>query len=186
MNKNEKPGAPSLLAREDDGDRVAPSSRRRDLRRKCVLLSEMDLPLPRARWRAVKNRSIAPAPGMFAKCRVMIEEPDRLARRRTRIVTLLKKRRFSSASSCATDEQIVELSTLDFLRILEAEGRASNPPSRFSISLPRWAVSLWRAEKMSGHDEATRAAIRELVQRRGPGRRTVRVWSSARRSLRGK
>ena len=62
-------------------------------------------------------------------------------------------------------ERIVELSTLDFLRILEAEQRIQSAEQVFELAA-KAGRSPSRAEKMSGHDEATRAAIQGLVRRR--------------------
>ncbi len=62
-------------------------------------------------------------------------------------------------------ERMVELSTLDFLRILEAERRIKSADHVFELA-DKAGRSLFRAEKMPGHDDATRAAIRDLVRTR--------------------
>ena len=62
-------------------------------------------------------------------------------------------------------ERIVELSTLDFLRILEAEQRIQSAEQVFELAAKAGRLPS-RAEKMSGHNAATSAAIRGLVKRR--------------------
>ena len=61
-------------------------------------------------------------------------------------------------------ERIVELSTLDFLRILEAEQRIQSAEQVFELAAKAGRFPS-RTEKMSGHDEATRAVIAGLVTR---------------------
>jgi hypothetical protein len=65
-------------------------------------------------------------------------------------------------------ERIVELSTLDFLRILEAEQRIQSAEQVFELAARAGRLPS-RAEKMSAHDEATRMAIQALVKRPPPG-----------------
>ena len=55
-------------------------------------------------------------------------------------------------------ERIVELSTLDFLRFLEAERRIQSADQIFALAAAAGRVPS-RAEKLFRHDDATRAAI---------------------------
>jgi hypothetical protein len=64
-------------------------------------------------------------------------------------------------------ERIIELSTLDFLRILEAEQRIQSAEQVFELAAKAGRFPS-RAGKMSGHDEATRTAIQGLVKRPTP------------------
>jgi hypothetical protein len=62
-------------------------------------------------------------------------------------------------------ERIVELSTLDFLRILEAEKRIQSAEQVFELAATA-GRSPSRIEKLGGHDDTTRATIHGLVRRR--------------------
>jgi len=62
-------------------------------------------------------------------------------------------------------DRIVELSTLDFLTILEAERRIQSADQVFAAAA-RAGRSASRVRKVDGHDAATRAAIASLVKRR--------------------
>lgn len=96
----------------------------------------------------------------------IIEEPDRLLGDE-RGLLLCEETAILKRVVVRDRERIVELSTLDFLRILEAEGRIQSAEQVFELAVQAGRFPS-RAEKMSGHDEATRAAIRGLVQRREP------------------
>ena len=63
--------------------------------------------------------------------------------------------------------RIVEISTLDFLRILEAEQRIQSAEQVFELAANA-GRSASHIEKLSAQDEATREAIHSLV-RRGAG-----------------
>jgi hypothetical protein len=62
-------------------------------------------------------------------------------------------------------DRIVEISTLDFLRILEAEQRIQSAEQVFELA-EKAGRSPSRVVKLSAHDEVTRTAIQELVRRR--------------------
>jgi hypothetical protein len=62
-------------------------------------------------------------------------------------------------------DRIVEISTLDFLRILEAEQRIQSAEQLFELAANAGRMAS-RIEKLSARDEATRAAILGLVRRR--------------------
>jgi hypothetical protein len=64
-------------------------------------------------------------------------------------------------------DRIVEISTLDFLRILEAEQRIQSAEQVFDLAA-KAGRSASRVEKLSAHDDATRTAIQGLVRRRDP------------------
>ena len=61
--------------------------------------------------------------------------------------------------------RIVELSTLDFLRILEAEQRIQSAEQVFELAEKAGRFPS-RVAKLDAQDEATRAAIQGLVKRR--------------------
>ncbi len=62
-------------------------------------------------------------------------------------------------------DRIVEISTLDFLRILEAEQRIQSAEQVFELAALA-GRSASRVEKLKAHDDATRTAIQGLVRRR--------------------
>jgi hypothetical protein len=96
----------------------------------------------------------------------VIEEPDRLLGAE-RGVLLCEETAVLKRIIVRDRERIVELSTLDFLRILEAEQRIQSAEQVFELAAKGGRIPS-RAEKMSGHNETTRMAIQELVKRRGP------------------
>ncbi len=61
--------------------------------------------------------------------------------------------------------RIVEISTLDFLTLLEAEQRIQSAEAVFERARQAGRTAS-RAEKLSRHDEPTREAIRQLVRKR--------------------
>ena len=61
-------------------------------------------------------------------------------------------------------DRIVELSTLDFLQLLEAEQRIQSAEQVFELAAKAGRLPS-RVDKMTGHDEGTRAAIKGLVTR---------------------
>ena len=93
----------------------------------------------------------------------VIEEPDRL-QGDERGVLLCEETAVFRRVVVRDRERIVELSTLDFLRILEAEQRIQSAEQVFELAAKAGRFPS-RAEKMSRHDEATRAAIAGLVTR---------------------
>lgn len=99
----------------------------------------------------------------------VIEEPDRL-QGDERGVLLCEETAVLRRVVVRDRERIVELSTLDFLRILEAEKRIQSADQVFALAekagrLPSKAV------KLATHDAATRSAITELVRRRDDDQR---------------
>ena len=96
----------------------------------------------------------------------VIEEPDRL-QGDERGVLLCEESAVLRRVAVRDRERIVELSTLDFLRILEAEQRIQSAGHVFERAA-RAGRSPSRAVKLSGHDELTRTAIQGLVKRREP------------------
>ena len=65
-------------------------------------------------------------------------------------------------------ERIAELSTLDFLRILEAEQRIQSAEQVFELAAKAGRFPS-RAEKLGEQDAATRTAIQGLVGRKESG-----------------
>jgi len=94
----------------------------------------------------------------------VIEEPDRLLGAE-RGILLCEETAVLKRIAVRDRERIVELSTLDFLRILEAERRIQSADHIFELA-DKAGRSPSRAEKMPGHDDATRAAIQDLVRTR--------------------
>ncbi len=93
----------------------------------------------------------------------VIEEPDRLLGSE-RGVLLCEETAVLRRVVVRDATRIVELSTLDFLRILEAEGRIQSAEQVFELAAKAGRFPS-RTEKLSWHDEATRAAIQGLVKR---------------------
>jgi hypothetical protein len=93
----------------------------------------------------------------------VIEEPDRL-QGDERGVLLCEETAVLKRVVVRDRERIVELSTLDFLRILEAEQRIQSAEQVFELAAKAGRFPS-RTEKVTAHDEATRAAIRGLVAR---------------------
>ena len=96
----------------------------------------------------------------------VIEEPDRLLGNE-RGLLLCEETAVLKRVVVRDRERIVELSTLDFLRILEAEQRIQSAEQVFELAAKAGRFPS-RAEKMRDHDEATRTAIKELVKRPMP------------------
>ena len=92
----------------------------------------------------------------------VIEEPDRLSAERG--LLLCDESAVLKRVVVRDRARIVELSTLDFLRILAAERRIQSADDVFQLAAQagRWPS---RAEKLAAYDNATRAAIQGLVQR---------------------
>jgi len=96
----------------------------------------------------------------------VIEEPDRL-QGNERGLLLCEETAVLRRVVVRDRTRIVELSTLDFLRILEAEHRIQSAEQVFDLAAKAGRVPS-RAGKLDGHDAATRTAIRDLVRRRAP------------------
>ena len=94
----------------------------------------------------------------------VIEEPDRL-QGTERGLLLCEETAVLRRVVVRDRERIVEISTLDFLRILEAEQRIQSADQVFQLA-EKAGRSPSRVEKLSAQDEATRAAIQGLVKRR--------------------
>jgi len=94
----------------------------------------------------------------------VIEEPDRL-QGDERGILLCEETAVLKRIVVRDRERIVELSTLDFLRILEAEQRIESAEQVFELAA-RAGRLVSRVSKLSGHDEATRTVIQGLVKRR--------------------
>jgi hypothetical protein len=95
----------------------------------------------------------------------VIEEPDRLLGDE-RGVLLCEETAILRRVVVRDRDRIVELSTLDFLRILEAEQRIQSAEQVFELAGKAGRFPS-RAEKLPAHDEATRVAVRALAKQRG-------------------
>lgn len=96
----------------------------------------------------------------------VIEEPDRL-QGSERGVLLCEETAVLKRVVVRDRERIVELSTLDFLRILEAEHRIQSADQVFELAA-QVGRHPSRVEKLPQHDVRTREAIQGLVARRTP------------------
>lgn len=94
----------------------------------------------------------------------VIEEPDRL-QGDERGVLLCEETAVLRRVVVRDRDRIVELSTLDFLRILEAEQRIQSAEQVF-VAAERAGRSPSRVAKIAAQDEDTRAALHGLVARR--------------------
>jgi hypothetical protein len=94
----------------------------------------------------------------------VIEEPDRL-RGQERGLLLCEETAVLKRVVVRDRQRIVEISTLDFLRVLEAEQRIQSAEQVFELAALAGREAS-RVEKLGAQDAATRAAIRELVRRR--------------------
>jgi len=94
----------------------------------------------------------------------VIEEPERL-RDDERGLLLCEETALLKRVVVRDRSRIVEVSTLDFLRILEAEQRIQSAEQVFELAEKAGRFPS-RAEKMPMHDAVTRAAIQDLVKRR--------------------
>lgn len=93
----------------------------------------------------------------------VIEEPDRL-QGAERGVLLCEETAVLRRVVVRDKTRIVELSTLDFLRILEAEGRIQSADEVFRAAAAAGRLAS-RAEKLPQQDRATRDAIVALVRK---------------------
>ncbi len=94
----------------------------------------------------------------------VIEEPDRLTGNE-RAVLLCEESALLRRIEIRDKERIVELGTMDFLRILESERRIQSADHVFEI-VQEAGRSASRVEKLPGHTEAMREAIRALLRER--------------------
>lgn len=97
----------------------------------------------------------------------VIEEPDRL-QGTERGLLLCEETAVLKRVVVRDRDRIVEISTLDFLRILEAEQRIQSAEQVFELAATAGRLAS-RVEKLSAQDEATRTAIQGLVRRRDLG-----------------
>jgi hypothetical protein len=98
----------------------------------------------------------------------VIEEPDRLLGAE-RGLLLCEETAVLKRVVVRDRARIVEISTLDFLRILEAEQRIQSSEQVFELAA-KAGRSPSGILKLSAQDEATRAAIQGLVRRRDKDR----------------
>jgi hypothetical protein len=96
----------------------------------------------------------------------VIEEPDRLEGTE-RVLLLCEETAVLKRAIVRDRNRIVEISTLAFLRILEAEQRIQSAAPVFELAAAA-SRHASRVEKLSTQDEATRAAIQGLARRRDP------------------
>jgi len=94
----------------------------------------------------------------------VIEEPGRLEGNE-RGVLLCEESAVFRRVVVRDRTRIVDLSTLDFLRILESEQRIQSAEQVFELATHAGRTPS-RAEKLSNHDEATRRGLRDLIRRR--------------------
>lgn len=112
--------------------------------------------------REVNPRAREPNLGERAAIEV-IEEPARLAGSE-RAVLLCEETAITRRISIRERERLVELSTMDFLRLLEQERRIQSADAVFDRALAA-GRSPGRSEKMAEHDPAIREAVREILRR---------------------
>ena len=94
----------------------------------------------------------------------VIEEPDRL-QGAERGLLLCEETAVLKRVVVRDRERIVEISTLDYLRILEAEQRIQSAEQVFELAAHAGRLAS-RAERMRRQDDATRPAVQSLVRRR--------------------
>jgi hypothetical protein len=94
----------------------------------------------------------------------VIEEPDRLTGDE-RAVLLCEETAVFRRIEIREKERIVEVSTMDFLRILEAERRIQSADRIFEIVEEAGRMAS-RVEKRPGQSEATNAALQALLKER--------------------
>jgi len=94
----------------------------------------------------------------------VIEEPDRL-QGAERGLLLCEETAVLKRVVVRDRERFVEISTLDYLRILEAEQRIQSAEQVFELAAHAGRLAS-RAERLRRQDDATRAAVQSLVRRR--------------------
>lgn len=92
----------------------------------------------------------------------VIEEPDRLSDGE-RAVLLCEETAVLRRVVVRDRARVVELSTLDFLRLLEGERRIQSADQVFALAAEAGRAAS-RVSKLADQDEPTRAALRELVR----------------------
>jgi hypothetical protein len=92
----------------------------------------------------------------------VIEEPDRLTGDE-RAVLLCEETAVFRRVEIRDKERTVALSTMDFLRLLEAERRIQSADRVFEVAQEA-GRNASRVEKLPGHSDATRAAIHALLR----------------------
>lgn len=118
--------------------------------------------------REVNPRAYAPNLGEQAAVEV-IEEPARL-RGDERAILLCEETAVTRRITVQEREKIIELTTLDFLMLLEEEQRIQSAQAVFERAIAAGRTPS-RAEKFADHDPAVREAVRDTltaVQRRPP------------------
>jgi hypothetical protein len=95
----------------------------------------------------------------------VIEEPDRLTGDE-RAVLLCEETAVFRRIEVREKERIVELSTMDFLRLLEAERRIQSAEHVFEI-VENAGRNASRVEKLPSHSDTTSAAVQALLKVRG-------------------
>jgi hypothetical protein len=94
----------------------------------------------------------------------VIEEPDRLTGNE-RAVLLCEETAVFRRVEIRDRDRIVELSTMDFLRLLEAERRIQSADRIFEI-VEEAGRAASRVEKRPSHSDTTSSAIQTLLQER--------------------
>lgn len=112
--------------------------------------------------REVNPRAREPNLGERAAVEV-IEEPGRLSGDE-RAILLCEETAVTRRISIRERDRLVELSTMDFLRVLEQERRIQSADAVFDRALAA-GRSPSRSEKMAEHDPAVRDAVREILRR---------------------
>lgn len=107
-------------------------------------------------------------PGLGEQAAVeVIEEPGRLADDE-RGILLCEESAVLKRVTVRDRERIIELSTMDFLRVLEAEGRIQSADAVFALALEAGRTPSTVA-KIEEHTAAVRTTIHDLVRRGGGG-----------------
>ncbi len=112
--------------------------------------------------REVNPRAREPNLGERAAVEV-IEEPGRLSGDE-RAILLCEETAVTRRISIRERDRLVELSTMDFLRVLEQERRIQSADAVFDRALAA-GRSPSRSEKKAEHDPAVRDAVREILRR---------------------
>lgn len=112
--------------------------------------------------REVNPRAREPNLGERAAIEV-IEEPARLSGSE-RAVLLCEETAITRRISIRERDRLIELSTMDFLKLLEQERRIQSADAVFDRALAA-GRSPSRSEKMAEHDPAIREAVREILRR---------------------
>lgn len=92
----------------------------------------------------------------------VIEEPDRL-HGDERAILLCEETAVLRRVTVRDRSRIVEVSTLDFLRLLEHEQRIQSAEAVFDLAISA-GRSPSRVEKLGSHDLSARAAIQDLLK----------------------